>query len=147
MCPDCNTKSRAWTIVDLIRDYRTATDRLCCPSCRADAYVQRSSHLQERGAVWERWIKGVIPVTTDAPSFTPYVFLTAASPTGPVSALHFNYYKDTRSEVGGRLKHGHGPGGAPVLTKGEFLTLIGRLVIDGIFTHAEVMAAMPSQER
>jgi hypothetical protein len=91
------------------------------------AYVKRESALQEKGKVWRRRIRAVISITTDFPTYTPYVFLTAETETGEPSGVHFNYYKDTRRRAGGRLKHGHGPGGAPVFSRAELLQLLVKL--------------------
>ncbi len=48
-----------------------------------------------------------------------------------------NYYKDTRGS-GGRLKHGHGPGGAPALAKDECLDLIEKLVANGFLRVSDL---------
>ena len=122
----CGHQTGAANIVDLIRSHTDPQGWLVCGQCnRPGAYIQRRSELQE-GELWERCIKGAIPVETDYPTYTPYVFLTAASPTDEPTGVHFNYYKDTRSD-GGRLKHGHGPGGAPVLSLDELLQLLRKL--------------------
>jgi len=96
-----------------------------------------SSPLQEKGEIWERWIKGIIRIKTDYETYSPYIFLTADTEDGQVNGIHFNYYKDTRSQ-GGRLKHGHGPGGASVLNKAELLVLLEKLILFGCISVAEI---------
>jgi hypothetical protein len=54
--------------------------------------------------------------------------------------LHFHYYKDTRSHKNGRLKHGHGPGGPPVLGTTDLFTIVEHLVSVGVLPKAEVKA-------
>jgi hypothetical protein len=121
--------------VDLIQEHTSEQGKMRCSRCgRASAYIKRESALQEKGEVWHRCIKGVIPITTEFPTYTPYVFLTAESETDKPSGIHFNYYKDTRP--GGRLKHGHGPGGAPVFSHAELLQLLVKLGRAG-FIHAK----------
>jgi microsomal dipeptidase-like Zn-dependent dipeptidase len=65
------------------------------------------------------------------------VFLNSATPEGEVRGIHFNYFKDTRPQ-GGSLKHGHGPGGAPVVSKDELLSLIVDLSQHGVITAEDV---------
>jgi len=137
-CPECKQDSWASDIVDLITRFSTSDGTLRCPHCGAGgASIYRESALQEKGEQWRRWIKGVIRIDSDAPTYCPYVFLTAQEEGAPVDGLHFNYYKDTRSS-GGRLKHGHGPGGAPVLTPRELMRLVERLIRIGVFSTKDV---------
>jgi hypothetical protein len=96
-----------------------------------NTFIYRSSDTQE-GETWERWIKGVIRIDSGQPTYCPYIFLTADTEDGPITGLHFNYYKDTRALPNGKLKHGHGPGGAPVLDVDDLFTILRQLVSDEI---------------
>jgi hypothetical protein len=126
-CADCKGQTWAANIVDLIQHHTSPRGSITCSLCGHDhAYIKRESTLQEEGEVWQRCIRAAIPITTDYPTYTPYVFLTAESESGEPSGVHFNYYKDTRS-AGGRLKHGHGPGGAPLFSHAELLQLLLKL--------------------
>ena len=101
-CAACKDARKVSNIVDLIQQNTDPRGNLVCPKC-ATAYFSAKSALQETGNCLERCIKAVIPVETDFETNTPYVFLTAPSPTGAPRGVHFNYHKDTRAS-GGRLK-------------------------------------------
>ena len=140
-CRSVNCKKETWAtnIVTLIKDHTDKDGKIKCLSCgSADAYIYQESKLQEKGEIWKRFVKGVIPITTDFETYTPYVFLTAQKEDGEIDGIHFNYYKDTRNE-GGRLKHGHGPGGAPVFSKGELFQLLNKLIAYGCLTEEEIL--------
>jgi hypothetical protein len=131
-CRDCETITRSWNVVDLFRDCTNEKGRFVCSKCEGmNTFIYRSSDTQE-GDTWERWIKGVIRIDSGIPTYSPYIFLTADSEEGPINGLHFNYYKDTRTMPNGKLKHGHGPGGAPVLAVDDLFTILHRLVADEI---------------
>ena len=46
-----------------------------------------SSPLQEKGEIWERWIKGIIRIKTDYETYSPYIFLTADTEDGQVNGF------------------------------------------------------------
>ena len=94
--------------------------------------------------MWTRWIKGVIPI--EKASYFPYVFLTADSEDGPVKGLHFHYYKDTRP-TGGKLKHGHGPGGPPVLGVKDVFVIVKHLLNCGILNAEDVRREMEDLQK
>jgi hypothetical protein len=99
------------------------------------------SILQEKGETWKRFVKAVIPIRTEFPTYSPYIFLTVTAETDVVTGIHFNYFKDTRKE-GGKLRHGHGRGGVPVLLVSELLNLIEDLVVSGCLSVAEIDARL-----
>lgn len=124
-------KKGTWAvnIVDLVNNHTGPEGRFICSHCGGnDTFIYRHSELQEKGEVWERWIKGVIRIDSGIKTYSPYVFLTADSENEQPNGLHFNYYKDTRHQKNGRLKHGHGPGGAPVLGTNDIFTIMKHLV-------------------
>ncbi|HWP90817.1 MAG TPA: hypothetical protein VNN20_01270 [Thermodesulfobacteriota bacterium] len=130
-CRNQNCQERTWAndIVDLIDNHTDTRGRLKCSKCGiSDAYIYRKSNLQEKDKVFERWIKGVIRITTPYQTYSPYVYLISDEENGDITGIHFNYYKDARSKPGGKLKHGHGPGGVPVLSQKELLDLIEKLI-------------------
>lgn len=137
-CKDCGRETWAPNIVDLIKDYTEKNGKIKCICGSTNASIYQESNLQEKGQTWKRWIKGNIPIKTDVETYRPYVFLTAQTEDGEVDGIHFNYYKDTRNEEGGRLKHGHGPGGAPVFSKDEFFQLLEKLVDYGCISRKEL---------
>ncbi len=135
----CGKETLAINIVELVNNHISNTGKLKCISCKKDnAYIYQKSTLQEEGEVWERYIKGVITIKTDYDTYTPYIFLTSNAKDGEINGIHFNYFKDTRNEPKGRLKHGHGPGGAPVLSKNEFFQLIDKLIDFGIMNKSDI---------
>src|SRR5262249_55595930 len=123
-------------IVDLIAHHRDADAWLLC-SCRKTGYIRKSFELQEPGDTWEPYLRGIIPLGDPASTYQPFVFLCSYEPTGPVTDVWFSYYKDLRSS-GGRLKLGYGPGGPPVLSHQDLLTLIRRLIALGCISQPEI---------
>jgi hypothetical protein len=139
-CRGCNAHTAVGNIVDLLKDHTNQSGRFVCSKCSGtDTFIYRISALQEGPEQkWERWIKGVIPIDSGIETYSPYVFLTADSEDGPVTGLHFHYYKDTRAQPGGRLKHGHGPGGPPVLGIDGLFCILEHLVTQGILPKERV---------
>ncbi|MBM3335310.1 hypothetical protein FJY63_11670, partial [Candidatus Sumerlaeota bacterium] len=128
-CRTCKSITWARNIVDLVKAHTNQEGRFVCASCRnTDTFIYRESRLQEEGETWKRWVKGVITIVSDVETYTSYIFLTADAEDSPPTGLHFHYYKDTRSKPNGRLKHGHGPGGPPVLQNEDLFTIIRQLV-------------------
>ena len=138
-CRDCGAVTSAGNIVLLLSEHHSdEAGRIKCKKCGStNAHVPFKSKLQEEGQVWERYTQAVLTVDTGIKTYTPYVFLNSATPDGEVRGIHFNYFKDTRAQ-GGSLKHGHGPGGAPVLSKQELLNLLLDLSEHGVITAEEV---------
>jgi len=138
-CRKCKEHTWAGNIVDLLRGHTDANGMFLCMHCGdTDTFIYRESKLQEEGDTWERWIKGVIQIDTGIETYSPYIFLTADSEDGEPTGLHFHYYKDTRSHPSGRLKHGHGPGGPPVLGNKDLFTIISHLVGLGVLSREEL---------
>jgi hypothetical protein len=138
-CRQCQKHTWASNIVELVTKNIDTSGRFVCVHCGCvDTFIYRESQLQEEGEVWERWIKGVILIETGIETYSPYIFLTADSEDGVPTGLHFHYYKDTRKQQNGRLKHGHGPGGPPVLNNRDLFTIINELVRSKILSKEEV---------
>jgi hypothetical protein len=139
-CKSCGADTWAGNVVDLFTDCANSQGRFVCSKCKGvDTFIHRISALQEGpDEFWERWIKGVIRIDSGYATYSPYIFLTSDTEDGPITGLHFNYYKDTRSQAGGRLKHGHGPGGAPVLGTDDLFTILRHLVASGIISKGKI---------
>jgi hypothetical protein len=139
-CRHCGTTTWAANIVDLLNDHTNDRGRFVCSKCnQTDTFIYRISALQEGPEEkWERWIKGVVQIDSGIPTYSPYVFLTADTEDGPITGLHFHYYKDTRRQPNGRLKQGHGPGGPPVLGIEDMFTILTHLVREGVLTKERV---------
>lgn len=142
-CRDCKQLTWASNIDDLIKEHIDSNGRFLCSRCDSiNTFIYRESKLQERDEngepdIWQRWIKGIICIDSGIETFSPYIFITAESEEGEATGLHFHYYKDTRSQ-GGRLKHGHGPGGPPVLGINDLFFIIQHLVSIGALSKAEI---------
>lgn len=138
-CRDCGKVTTAGNIVWLLREYHTDNaGRIKCKECGStNAHIHSRSKLQEEGQVWERYTQAVVRIETGVKTYSPYVFLNSAEPDGEVRDIHFNYYKDTSGQ-GGKLKHGHGPGGAPVLSKEMLLNLLVDLSEHDVITAEDV---------
>ena len=124
--------SCASDILDLIEKHTDGTfglngGRVVCPTCKRPAAILKSYKLQE-GETWKCQIREVVRIPSEIPTYVPYVLFTTGEEAGIVSdGVMISYYKDTRLH-GGRLKHGHGPGGPAVLGRAEVLMLIRHLV-------------------
>lgn len=148
VCSSCRKKTWAANIVDLIDNHTDSScgddgGMLVCGQCGAPGHIYKSSKLQERGKKYNRYIRGVVKFRTSEPTYSPYVFLNSGTVDGQTDHVHFNYYKDTR-ESGGKLKHGHGPGGAPAFWRDTILSLIERLVQFGFLTPNDLTRAVKS---
>jgi hypothetical protein len=138
-CLKCDTDTWAGNIVDLIDAHTNLCGWLICAQCgETETYVQQITGRWEKepDAVWDRYIRGVLPLATESPMYVPYVFLTADSPKGEVSQLHFGYY--TRPGPTGRLSDGPGPGQAPALTLDDLRQLLVKLGAFGVLRAKEL---------
>lgn len=137
-CRSCKKYTWAGNIVDLLKEHTNDIGFFVCANCGStDTYIYRKSSLQEKGEVWERWIKGVIQIDSGIETYCPYIFLTADSEEDGPTGLHFHYYKDTRAQ-GGNLKHGHGPGGPPVLAIKDIFIVLEHLLSIGIISVYDI---------
>jgi hypothetical protein len=127
-CRACGANTRAKNVVDLFDHHTNAQGRFICAKCgETDTFIHmKSGPLQEnRDDTYERWNKGVVRIHyPENPIYCPYVFLTADNEAGPITGLNFCYYKDTRSLPGGKIKHGHGPGGGPALDVDDLFLIL-----------------------
>lgn len=138
-CRTCRQHTWASNIVVLLNNHTSENGRFICQNCKSDdTFIFRESKLQEEGEVWQRWIKGVIKIETGILTYSPYIFLTADSKETNPNGLHFHYFKDTRSQGKGKLKHGHGPGGPPVLDIKDMFTIIKQLVSLNLIAKEDV---------
>jgi hypothetical protein len=138
-CRGCRRITWGENIVDLLTYHTDTIGRFVCLYCSGnDTFIYRESNLQEEGEVWQRWIKGVICIDSGIETYCPYIFLTADSEDGEPTGLHFHYYKDTRTRPAGRLKHGHGPGGPPVLGNRDLFFIIEHLLSIKALSREEV---------
>jgi hypothetical protein len=139
-CSECGHTTWAGNIDELLKVNTCETGQFVCGECQSRrTSIFRSSDLQEgNGEKWDRWIKGVIQIDSGISTYRPYIFLTADSSEGEVNGLHFHYYKDTRGMPGGRLKHGHGPGGPPVLAFDHLSDIIKHLVNQGLMSKTKL---------
>ena len=137
-CLDGNCTSPGWAanIVDLIQQRRDEAGWLLC-RCGGKGYVKKAFDLQEKGEQWEPFVRGIVVLGDPGETYQPFVFLVShGEPTAAPKAVWFSYYKDLRPE--GRLKLGHGPGGAPVLDAIDVVALCRRLIDLGCITRDEV---------
>jgi len=133
----CQKESKAINIDDLVKNCKDSFGKLKCRICgNSGAYIFRESKLQEKNEKWKRYIKGIITIETEDEDYTPYVFLTSQVMGGEIDGIHFGYYKDLRKK-GGKLKHGHGPGGSPVFSKDEIFQLLGKLIHLGVVSKQD----------
>jgi hypothetical protein len=141
-CTDKRCGQETWSgnIVELIGEHIDASGWFKC-SCGKPGYIEKNFELQEPGETWEPYLRGIIPLGRAKDTYQPFVFLVSYKPTGTVSDVWFSYYKDLRSS-GGRLKLGYGPGGPPVLAKGQLLKLLSHLVRIGCVSGDKVARAV-----
>jgi len=151
-CSSCGKRTPRNNIVELIEqhtDHKFGSDGgyIKCLECNGNAYVYRKSKLQEKEETWERYIKGVIRIPTGFPTYSPFVFLAASDKDDEANQVQFLYYKDTRAEEGGTLKHGTGPGGGPALTQSHLLDLIDKLIVAGFLSLSDVKKVVAKREQ
>ena len=131
-CDKCKQSSWAGNIVELIDNHLDENHMLKCNNCGAKAaYIYLASQTQSNEGTWERWVRGIIRIDYDDEenkNYHPYVFLhTHDGPEGEIDSLQISYYKDHRKK-GGALKHGHGPGGTPVLGLMDIENIFQKLI-------------------
>jgi hypothetical protein len=128
-CEKCDHVSWAANIVDLTKNHVGENHMFRCGQCGAVAYLYSVSTTLE-GEEWERWVKGVIRIDykrKDIRNYHPYVYLiTHKGPKGKIDSVQMSYYKDLRKQ-GKSLKHGHGPGGTPVLGISDLKSILEKL--------------------
>ena len=122
----CGKVSLAANIVDLIENHRDENGLFQCSACENRGYIEKSFSLQEPGETWEPYLKGILPLGEPGGTYQPFVFLVGGTAKDEPQHIWFSYYKDLRS-IGGRLKLGYGPGGPPVLSIEQVLSLIKTL--------------------
>jgi len=140
-CDTCKQPSWAINIVELIDNHVDKNHMLKCVNCgAAGAYIHLKSKTQGDEEPWERWVKGVIRIDYkdeegNLSTYHPYVFLhTHDGPKGKIDSVQISYYKDHRN-LGGALKHGHGPGGTPVLDLPDIMNILQKLVGMGVISE------------
>ena len=113
-CTSCCRETKPWNIADLM-NHLDKQGWLLCGHCSSRGYIEKRFKLQEKDAVWNPYLKGVIrPSSIDQDNtYQPFAFLVSSAPEEHPQSVWFCYYKDTRKEEGGRLRLGHGPGGPP----------------------------------
>lgn len=139
-CRKCGKDTKAGNIVWLFSEHHSdPSGNIKCKNCEStEAHIFRNSQLQEEGSCWKRYIEMAIKLSSnEKETYQPYAFLTTGEPGGEIGGIHFGYYKDLRGS-GGRLKHGHGPGGAPVIGKDSFLRLARELGRIGVIKPEEL---------
>ena len=139
-CDSCKQVSWAGNIVDLINSHLDKSHALKCTNCgKSGAYIHLESSTQSDEGTWERWVKGVIRIDYKddkgkESTYHPYVLLHShEGPQGKIDSVQISYYKDHRA-TGGRLKHGHGPGGTPVLDLVDIENILKKLIGIGVIS-------------
>ncbi|MEE9441986.1 MAG: hypothetical protein V3V99_04895 [candidate division Zixibacteria bacterium] len=147
VCSNCDATKIAYNIDDLIKNHIDEDGKLIINCCdNPNTSINKKSDLQEKSEKWERWIKRVLILPSEIPSYSPYVFLVSNSEdSNTISGAHFHYFKDTRQydknnrRKSGALKHGHGPGGPPVLDKEQILFLLEKLIESGLLSKKDLL--------
>jgi len=127
---ECNKKSWASNIVDLIDQHTDNKGWFHCSHCNKFGYIEKKFRTQE-GDKWEPYLRGVIRLGTENEIYQPFVFIVSDHPTIEATDVWFSYYKDLRN-VGGKLKLGYGPGGPPVLKINQLNQLLKHLTQLGL---------------
>lgn len=146
-CTNCCGETKPANIRNLMDNLDTKGWFLC-RHCKNRGYIEKTFYLQEKNAgPWKPYLKGVIrPNNHDEDdTYQPFAFLVSDSPEENPHVVWFCYYKDTRNEVGGKLKMGHGPGGPPVFGAEEVLDLVVQMVERGCLDAEKVVAAIHSR--
>lgn len=133
---ECGTETWVNNISELIKHHRDSSGWFLC-RCGKYGHIEKCFNLQEPGETWKPFLRGIIPLGDNEDIYQPFVFLVSYEPDGPVNDIWFSYYKDTRSS-GGRLKLGYGPGGPPVLGKGQVLQMLKHMRSIGCLSQEEI---------
>ena len=136
----CGKQTWAADIVDLIKNRLSPEGWIRC-QCGQPGYVAKKFALQEKGETWEPYLRGVVPLGEAGEVYQPFVFLVSYTPGGPIEDAWFSYYKDMRKS-GGRLKLGYGPGGPPVLSWDDILSLVRHAIKNGLVREQQVYEAI-----
>jgi hypothetical protein len=131
----------AANIVELVSKHRDQGGWFMCASCGKKGYIEKKFELQERGEVWEPFLRGIVPLGSPKDTYQPFVFLVSSAKNGPTDSVWFSYYKDLRKD-GGRLKLGYGPGGPPVLGNVDVLQLVRQLREIGCISQKDIDKAL-----
>jgi hypothetical protein len=122
---DCKLETKAGNIVDLIDNHRNNEGYFLC-KYKHWGYIKKYFKLQGKNQEWHPYLLGKITLGKLNESYQPFAFLVSYAAEKPIKDIWFSYYKDQRN-TGGRLKLGHGPGGPPVLAKGNLKLLLSAL--------------------
>lgn len=145
----CKKYTHAKNIVDLIDNHTDENGFFICEHCKNsnDTYIYKESDIQERDDSWERWLRGIIKIDSGVKTYSPYVFFIDDTKKDKPEEFRFQfqYYKDTRSD-GGKIKHGHGPGGGPVLEIENLLYIIKHLIKIGSLSVKDIKTFIQSIE-
>lgn len=133
---NCQEQTWAKNIVDLIEKHLDNQGWFLC-NCGGTGYIEKSFKLQEKGEVWEPYLRGIIPLGDQGDTYQPFVFIVSYKSHGNCKDIWFSYYKDLRAE-GGRLKLGYGPGGPPVLDRDMIKYLLKTLKKVGYFSEKDM---------
>ncbi len=136
----CGDKHWPGNVIELL-EMRDPNGFFECTCGKEHGYVEKNFELQEKGEVWEPFLRGAVLLGAQDDSYQPFVYLVSYSPTGPINDLWFAYYKDTRRS-GGRLKLGYGPGGPPVLGNEQVLSLLKELLEIGAVRRDQLEALL-----
>ena len=142
---ECGAQTWATQIDDLMRNHRHEDGRFRCSVCSGHGRI-RKEHLNMQSRSEEPWrpqlVGAIQPDWCDADPdglYQPFAFVTEE---GDGSGVWMRYYKDTRSEPGGRLKFGDGPGGGPAFSPMDIVDLVVKLIELGYLGREEVQARL-----
>lgn len=131
-CTNCRGQwTTAENIVDLT-NHLHPEGWFLCGHCNSRGYIKRRYKKRETGLFFWLFLRAMLRPSTSqqTDTYQPFAFLVGESPDDAPKDLliWFCYYKDTRSEPGGDLRMGHGPGGPPVLEAAALIDLIAQMV-------------------
>jgi hypothetical protein len=132
--PECNRKTEPGDIQKLLDNYLNKDNLFICKHCGKSGYIEKYFKLQEKGGVWNPRLRGAIKLGEQNDTYQPFVCLVSYEPNSDIKDIWFCYYKDTRNEIGGRLRLGYGPGGPPVLPLDKVINLLKILLSKNYIT-------------
>ncbi|WP_423907241.1 hypothetical protein [Candidatus Spongiihabitans sp.] len=124
-CNDCGETTNGGNIVTLLNKHRHPDWLFKCGKCNVGKGCIKKTLNEQEGTKITVYLVGILKVGGHG-NFQPYAFLCAKSCTAEPHAVLFGYYKDLRTK-GGKLKHGHGPGGAPMISFASLKRLVDEI--------------------
>ncbi len=136
-CISCDADSVARGVTDLIDHHTNEHGRFCCAHCGGtDTFLRLQRRPRDTSQMWFRGIVPIGTITSDA-TYAPFVFLAADEPDGDITGIAFRYYRPDRLKGKKLNTRRQKPGGGPLMTQSQILSLVARLARIGVVSKQD----------